>query len=83
MADARVFTLKDKMALEAELKQLNWQKKRVIEDIIAARELGDLSENAEYLEAKEEEARLLQLIAQVETFLNTCVFVDDTGVSGD
>src|SRR3989338_2525656 len=52
--------------LEAELKYLKTEKRKAIaKKISSAKELGDLSENAEYAEAKDEqaftEARILEL----------------------
>ncbi len=47
------------VALEAELEQLETEGRRVIAArILAARELGDLSENADYHIAKEDQAHL-------------------------
>ena len=73
----------DKRKLEAELAQLIEAKKRVAEDIKTARGFGDLSENAEYDEAKAEEARVYGRIAELEAILSSSTFVDDTRVSTD
>ena len=83
MADTRALTLTDKRKLEAELAQLIEAKKRVAEDIKTARGFGDLSENAEYDEAKAEEARVYGRIAELEAILSSSTFVDDTRVSTD
>jgi len=74
-------TLKDKESLERELEELREAKKRVAEDIKTARGFGDLSENAEYTEAKAEEGRVYGRIADIENILKTATFVDDTKVS--
>ena len=52
--------------LKAELKTLISQRPRVAERIKAARELGDLSENAEYQTAREEQDRLEARISEVD-----------------
>ena len=83
MADTRALTLTDKRKLEAELAELIEAKKRVAEDIKTARGFGDLSENAEYDEAKAEEARVYGRIAELEAILSSSTFVDDTRVSTD
>ena len=81
MADTRALTLTDKKKLEAELAELVEAKKRVAEDIKVARGFGDLSENAEYDEAKAEESRVYGRIAEIENILRTATFVDDSSVS--
>ena len=83
MADSRTMTLTDKRKLEEELAGLIEDKKRVAEDIKVARGFGDLSENAEYDEAKAEEARVYGRIAEIENTLRTATFVDDSSVSTD
>lgn len=55
--------------LKAELKELVGQRKHAAERIKAARELGDLSENAEYQSAREEQDRLEARISEVEHIL--------------
>ncbi len=55
--------------LKAELKGLIGQRKGAAERIKAARELGDLSENAEYQSAREEQDRLEARISEVEHIL--------------
>jgi CBS domain containing-hemolysin-like protein len=65
-----VLTLADKEKLEAELNMLKTVKKaEVTRDIAEARAHGDLSENAEYDEAKNEEARVQGRIMQLEEML--------------
>lgn len=67
-------------ALEEELKYLKTCQAREIAEMIAeARELGDLSENAEYLFAKEEEARLQRRIADLTFVLSHAFVVDEDG----
>ena len=83
MADTRELTFTDKKRLEAELAELVEAKKRVAEDIKIARGFGDLSENAEYTEAKAEEGRVYGRIAEIEGILSSATFVDDSSVSTD
>lgn len=81
MTETRALTYTDKKVLEEELAELIEAKKRVAEDIKTARGFGDLSENAEYDEAKAEEARVYGRIAEIENTLRTATFVDDSRVS--
>ena len=83
MAENRALTFTDKRKLEEELAELVEAKKRVAEEIKVARGFGDRSENAEYDEAKAEEARVYGRIAEIENTLRTATFVDDSAVSTD
>jgi len=83
MADTRELTFTDKKKLEEELAALVEDKKRIAEEIAIARGFGDLSENAEYTEAKEAEGRLYGRIADIENILRSATFVDDTSASTD
>lgn len=62
--------------------ELNYLKtvreKEVAEQIKEARSFGDLSENSEYDEAKNEQAKLYGRIAEVENILANAVIIDDT-----
>ena len=65
-----------------ELKQeLNYLKtvreKEVADQIKEARSFGDLSENSEYDEAKNEQGKLYSRIAEVENILANCVVIDE------
>lgn len=55
--------------LEAELKQLTAQRGPIAERIKNAREFGDLSENAEYISAREEQERVEGRIGEIENIL--------------
>lgn len=79
----RVLTMTDKANLEKELTELHLAKQQVAEEIKIARGHGDLSENAEYTEAKNTEARVYGRLAEVEQLLKTSTFVDDTQLSTD
>ena len=51
--------------------------------IAAARELGDLSENAEYDEAKREQAELEVEISAMQAQINNAVVIDDSMLPSD
>jgi len=84
MAQGVVLTIADKEKLEAELNELKTVKKaEVTRDIAEARAHGDLSENAEYDEAKNEEARVQGRIMQLEEMLATATIVDEQRATAD
>jgi transcription elongation factor GreA len=62
-------TLEGVEELKTELKQLISQRPQVADRIKHARELGDLSENAEYQSAREEQDRLETRISELEHVL--------------
>lgn len=65
-----ILTSEGKEKLEAELSQLiNVTRKEVSEKIKEARSFGDLSENAEYDAAKDEQAEVEARISQIEHML--------------
>lgn len=53
------------------------REKEVAEQIKEARSFGDLSENSEYDEAKNEQAKLYGRIAEVENILSHAVLIDE------
>ena len=64
--------------LEDELHYLKTtREKEVAEHLKEARSFGDLSENSEYDEAKNEQAKLYGRIAEVEHILAHAVIIDD------
>ncbi len=66
-------------ALETELVHLKTVKrKEVAEHLEHARSLGDLSENAEYHEAREEQAQTEARILQIESILKNAEIVQHT-----
>jgi transcription elongation factor GreA len=79
----RILTMTDKQNLEKELSELHLAKQQVAEEIKIARGHGDLSENAEYTEAKNAEARVYGRLQEVEMLLKTANFVDDSQLSTD
>ena len=65
--------------LEQELHYLKTtREKEVAEQIKEARSFGDLSENSEYDEAKNEQAKLYGRIAEVENILARAVIIDES-----
>ena len=68
--------------LQEELKYLKTvREKEVAEQIKEARSFGDLSENSEYDEAKNEQGKLFSRIAEVEAILANYVVIDEEEVS--
>ncbi len=78
-------TLESKEKIEKELLELRTVKrKEIAEKIKVARSYGDLSENSEYDEAKNEQAIIEAKIAELEQTLKIAVIVDDqAGSFGD
>jgi transcription elongation factor GreA len=70
-------TAEKKVALQAELAELTTSKRREVLDALEfAKSLGDLSENAEYHQAREEQAKLEDRIKKVENILKTSIVVN-------
>jgi transcription elongation factor GreA len=70
--------------LKAEIEHLSTAKRReVAERIKEAREFGDISENSEYDDAKNEQALLEQRIAQLEERLRRANVVDGKAIDTD
>lgn len=70
--------------LEGELEQLKTEKrKEVSEKIKVALSFGDLSENSEYDEAKNEQAMVEARIATIEAMLKNVKIIDDDDLNTD
>ena len=70
--------------LQEELNYLKTvREKEVAELIKEARSYGDLSENSEYDEAKNEQGRLYSRMAEVEEILANCVVIEEEEAEGD
>lgn len=70
--------------LESEFKDLKFvQRPKVISDIAAAREHGDLSENAEYHAAREQQSFIEGRIQELEAVLGRAQVIDPSSLSGD
>ncbi len=78
MAEEVLLTKEGKEDLEKRLEYLKVQKRaEITERIKTAREFGDLSENAEYDAAKNEQAMVEGEIVEIETKLKHAVIIKD------
>jgi transcription elongation factor GreA len=76
MDSAQYLSPDKKKELEVELAELKGPKRQVVLDALSfARSLGDLSENAEYHNAREEQGRLEERIGKIEEVLRSSVIV--------
>ena len=79
-----LLTLQDKIRLEEELKELIEVKKPdIIKQIQEARQQGDLSENADYDAAKNEQAAIEKRINDIKSILDNCEIIKDNEGSKD
>ena len=70
--------------LETELQDLKVVRRREVAQLIKeARSQGDLSENAEYDAAKEEQAAVEARIAQLEKMLRNAELIDEETLGGE
>ena len=72
----------DKLVKELDY-YISVRRNQVAEQIAIARGFGDLSENAEYDEAKNEQSRIEAKIVEMENTLRNCIVVEDDEVSTD
>jgi transcription elongation factor GreA len=73
-----------RLKLEAELKRLKFQERpKVVAEIKRTRELGDLSENAEYHAAKEAQVHLERKIGELGHKLSRVQSVDSDSIPDD
>ena len=78
MAKQTIITDEGLRRLEEELEDLKTVKrKEIAEKIKVALSFGDLSENSEYDEAKNEQGKLYSRIAEVENILQNCVVIEE------
>jgi len=77
-------TVDGKLKVEEELKKLKTiQRPRIINAISEARAHGDLSENAEYHAAKEEQGHNETKIMELENLLSKAEAIDPSSLEGD
>lgn len=77
---ANYITEEKRKALEAELKDLKGPKrKEILEALEYAKSLGDLSENAEYHQTREDQGKLEERIAKIEQILRSSEVVSGGG----
>lgn len=83
MSEKEVFLTKEGLTkLEEELEQLKTvTRKEVADRIKVALGYGDLSENAEYDQAKQEQAKLEERIAKLENLVREAVVVEEHEVT--
>jgi transcription elongation factor GreA len=83
MSEANLITAEGLEALKGELEQLEGAGRREIADRIkTAREWGDLKENSEYHDAKNDQAHLETKIAKLRERISTSEIVESASESG-
>src|SRR5919202_577593 len=84
MARETLLTSEGLEELKAKIEYLRTDRRReVAERIKEAREFGDIAENSEYDDAKNEQAMLEKQIADLEEKLRNVRVIDERDVSGD
>lgn len=84
MAQEVLLTLAGKKELEDELEYLKVEgRKQIKEKIQVALSFGDLSENSEYEEARNDQGKLEARISEIEAILQNCRVVDEDSLSTD
>ena len=79
-----VFTPQGLEELKSKIERLRGERRReVAERIKEAREFGDIAENSEYDDAKNEQAMLEKQIADLEEKLRSARVIDETAVDTD
>ena len=80
----KAMTQEEVKELELQLDELKTiKRKEVAEKIKVARSFGDLSENSEYDEAKNEQAMVEEQILQLETMLKNVELIDTDALTTD
>lgn len=75
-------TTDGKVELENELSELKNRRTEIAEKIANARDYGDLSENAEYDAAREEQAQLESRVAELEEILQNADIIKPAKANG-
>jgi transcription elongation factor GreA len=90
MIDKELITKERKLELEGELRRLEGEeRKEIIEALEFAKSLGDLSENAEYHQAREAQAKLEDRVREIKRILKDAEVVsarhkgDMVGIGSD
>lgn len=84
MNDKRYISKEGRRKLEEELKRLKYtDRPAIVSEIKRAREMGDLSENAEYHAAKESQGHLERKISQLEFTLSQVQMIDASEIPSD
>lgn len=84
MSDHIYLSRDGRLKMEAELQRLKFQERpRIISEIKRAKELGDLSENAEYHAAKEAQVHIERKISEIEDKLSRVRTLDVDKIPND
>jgi len=84
MSDHIYLSRDGQLKMEAELKRLKFEERpRIISEIKRAKELGDLSENAEYHAAKEAQVHIERKISEIEDKLSRVRTLDVEKIPND
>lgn len=75
MKKAYQLTAAGKLDLENELLELKSRRSEIAEKIANARDYGDISENSEYAEARNEQGHVESRIAEIEEILNNASII--------
>lgn len=81
MRKAYQLTPEGKLELEKELQELKSLRGHIAQKIAEARDYGDLSENSEYAEARNEQAQVESRIAEIEDILQNASLIDSSKTS--
>lgn len=81
--DKHLMTPEGHRHLKDELRRLKAERPRIVREIAAAREHGDLSENAEYHAAKERQGLTEARIKEIEAKVGRAEVIDISTLSGD
>ena len=79
MKKAYQLTPAGKLELEKELEELKSRRGQIAQKIADARDYGDLSENAEYSEARNEQSQVESRIAEIEEILQNASLITANG----
>ena len=80
MAEKKTYTQAGYDALQKELSEINEKIEENKKDISTARSYGDLSENSEYDEAKQEQGKLHTRKAELEEMIANAKIVDESQI---
>jgi len=84
MNDKKYISKEGRRKLEEELKRLKYtDRPAIVSEIKRAREMGDLSENAEYHAAKESQGHLERKISELEFTLSQVQMIDASEIPSD
>lgn len=83
MSEENYLTPEGKETLQRELKELLEVKRpELASKLKEAKEMGDLSENADYIDAKEQQGFLEGRIREIESILRTATVISKDGLKG-